>query len=304
MSGPITLYENKRTVAYTPFYFTIARGDWVREGIDVSVVTSPDASQTAPALLDGRADVSWGGPMRVMLHHDRDPDCPLVCFGQVVARDPFLLIGREPNERFRFADLVGRRVAVATEVPTPWMTFQDDLARAGIDPASLDRTPDLTMAENVEALKNGAADVVQLFEPYADELVSSGAGHVWHRFARRGDISYTSFYTTRRFASEQRETCAALVRGIASMQKALYAEPPTAIAEAIANFFPDLPTGSLARMIDGYRASHLWARTPSLPRDAFLRLKAALVSGRLIDIDPPYEHIVDADLSNAAAENR
>jgi NitT/TauT family transport system substrate-binding protein len=94
------------------------------------------------------------------------------------------------------------------------------------------------------------------------------------------------------------------VRGIASMQKALYAEPPAAIADAIAGFFPDLSTGSLARMIDGYRASHLWARTPSLPRDAFLRLKAALVSGRLIDIDPPYEHIVDADLSNAAAENR
>lgn len=39
-------------------------------------------------------DVPWGGPTRVMMHHDADPRCPLVCFAQVVARDPFLLVGR------------------------------------------------------------------------------------------------------------------------------------------------------------------------------------------------------------------
>ncbi len=302
MSRPIILYENLRTVVYVPFYLAIARDDWAAEGIEVGVETSPATSETATALLDGRADVSWGGPMRVMLHHDADRESPLVCFAQVVARDPFILVGREPNERFRFADLVGRRIVVASEVPTPWMTFQDDLARAGIDPASLNRAPDRPMAESAAALRDGLVDVVQVFEPHADRLVESGQGYIWHRFADRGDIAYTSFYTTHRFARERREVCRALVRGIARAQRALHRESPMEIARAIAEFFPDSAIEELARIVDGYRASGLWARTPALPAAAFLRLKAALVSGALITYDAPYDRVIDADLSNSLAD--
>ena len=152
--------------------------------------------------------------MRVMLHHDRDPECPLICFDQVVARDPFILIGRQPNHRFRFRDLAEQRVAVACEVPTPWMCFQDDLRRAGIDPAAIIRVPDAPIAENLKRLAAGEVDVVQVFEPYAAQAEIEGIGHIWHRFAERGDRGYTSFYTTRRFLTERREICEALVRGI------------------------------------------------------------------------------------------
>jgi NitT/TauT family transport system substrate-binding protein len=66
--------------------------------------------------------------MRVMLHHDRDPECQLVAFGQVVARDPFILIGREPKPGFpAFVTFVTRRLAIAEEVPNPLDDFQDDL---------------------------------------------------------------------------------------------------------------------------------------------------------------------------------
>ncbi|MDP6709518.1 MAG: ABC transporter substrate-binding protein [Alphaproteobacteria bacterium] len=299
MARPIVLYENLRTMVYVPFYLAIARGDWAAEGIEVRCQTSPATAETAQGLIDGRVDVSWGGPMRVMLHHDADPDCALVCFAQVVARDPFILVGRERKRRFRFSDLTGRRVAVATEVPTPWMTFQDDLARAGIDPAALDRAADRPMAENLAALEAGEVDVIQVFEPYADRAVRSGVGHLWHRFATRGDIAYTSFYTTRRFAEEERAVCRALVRGIARAQQALRSETPMAIARTIAGFFPETPAAELARVITGYRASGLWAETPALPATAFGRLKAALLSGGLIERDIPYQRVVDAELSSA-----
>ncbi|NQW11731.1 MAG: ABC transporter substrate-binding protein [Alphaproteobacteria bacterium] len=297
MARPIVLYENLRIPSYTPFYLAIARGDWAREGVDVEVRLSPAGAETAQGLLDGRVDVSWGGPMRVMMHHDADRKCPLVCFGQVVARDPFLLIGREPNPTFRFRDLAGLRVGVAIEVPTPWMTFQDDVGRAGVDPAALNRVPDVTMAENIDRLAAGEVDVIQVFEPHAERAVHTGVGHVWHRFATRGDVAFTSFYTTRRFATEQRETCRALVRGITAALQALHSETPTVIAQQIAAFFPALETAALARIIDGYRASGLWPRTTALPVDAFVRLKAALLSGGLIAYDAPYDRVVDAELS-------
>lgn len=303
MPKTITLFENLRAVPYVPFYLAIARGDWVREGIDVRVETSPAMNQTAEALLDGRADVSWGGPMRVMTYHDKDPDCPLVCFGQVVARDPFILVGREPNERFRFQDLAELRVAIAEEAPTPWMTFQDDLARAGVPPTKLRRTADRPMPENVRAFEAGDIDVIQVFEPYAEDLVSRGAGHIWHRFAARGDIAYTSFYTTRPFAKRQRKTCRALVRGIARAQQALHSQSAIETAKAVRPFFPDLSQRRLARMITGYRRSGLWATTPALPPEAFARLKAALLSGGLITRDVPYDNAVDSQLSETPLDD-
>ena len=81
----ITLCENMRAVPYVPFYLALAGGYWESEGLDIRHVVSPSTARTATALLDGKVDVSWGGPMRVMMHHDADPRCPLVCFAQVLS---------------------------------------------------------------------------------------------------------------------------------------------------------------------------------------------------------------------------
>jgi NitT/TauT family transport system substrate-binding protein len=176
------------------------------------------------------------------------------------------------------------------------MTFQDDLQRAGLDPAAIAGNRVRPMARNLAAYRRRTVDVVQVFEPYADQLVSEGRGHVWHRFSERGDCAYTTFYATRRFTRARREACRRLVRGMARAQKALFAATPAALADAVGSFLPNVPREALARIIGAYRASGLWAKTPELPPAPILRLKAALVSGGLIRSDPPYERIVDPEL--------
>jgi len=238
--------------------------------------------------------------MRVLMHHDVDPACPLRCFAQVVARDPFVLVGRGRRPRFRFGDLDGLRVAPAGDVPTPWMTFQDDLQRAGLDPARIAGRRVRKMAINLKAYRRGEVDVVQVFEPYADRLVREGLGTVWHRFTERGDIGYTTFYATRHTTKARREDCRRLVAGMARALRALHRATPSDIADAVSPFLPELPRPALARMISAYRGTGLWARRPDLPPAPYLRLKAALISGGLIQRDPPYEKVVDQELSQAA----
>ena len=296
----LVLCENMRAVPYVPFYLALAGGYWQSEGLDIHHVLSPATTNTPLKLLEGSADVSWGGPMRVLMHHDADPSCPLVCFAQVVARDPFVLVGRGSRRRFRFQDLAGLRVAPAGDVPTPWMTFQDDLQRAGLDPARIAGRRVRKMAVNLRAYRRGEVDVVQLFEPYADQLVREGLGTIWHRFTERGDIGYTTFYATRRTTRARRDECRRLVAGMARAQAALHRAIPSDIADAVAPFLPDLPRRSLARIVTAYRRAGLWARRPALPPSAYLRLKAALVSGGLIGRDPPYETVVDCELSQAS----
>lgn len=295
----LVLCENMRAVPYIPFYLAFAGGYWESEGLDIDHVISPATSSTPLKLLEGSADVSWGGPMRVMMHHDADPACPLVCFGQVIARDPFVLVGRGLKSDFRFADLVGLKVAPAGDVPTPWMTFQDDLQRAGLNPARIAGRRIRPMATNVRAFIRGEVDVVQVFEPHAYRLISEGIGTLWHRFTDRGDIAYTTFYATRRVTRQRRDDCHRLVAGISRALTALKRSSAVDVANAVAPFLPDLERGALAQIVESYRVNGLWPSSTALPASALLRLKASLVSGGLIQSDPAYEKIVDSELSLA-----
>jgi len=148
---PVSLQESLRGLLYAPYYAALALGAYRQEGVDVGFVSASSPADAAAGLLSGAVDVAWGGPMRVMQMYETRPDCDLVCFGEVVTRDPFLLIGREPNPDFTLADLYGKRVATVSEVPTPWLCLQEDLRRAGLDPDALPRITDRSMADAAAA---------------------------------------------------------------------------------------------------------------------------------------------------------
>ena len=175
---PIKLTENFRAVFYAPFYATQALGFYAREGVEVELLPSPAPAAAAADLLAGNIDLTWGGPMRVMKARDENPNSPLVCFCEVAARDPFFLVGRGDPSAFRLAELPRLRLATVSEVPTPWLCLQQDLRDAGVDPDRLQRVTDRTMADNLEALRKGDLDVVQLFEPYVSMALATGAGQI------------------------------------------------------------------------------------------------------------------------------
>jgi NitT/TauT family transport system substrate-binding protein len=294
---PITLQENLRGILYTPFYAALALGAYRREGVEVGFVSAPEPARAVEGLFDGTVDVAWGGPMRVMQTYDRRPDCDLVCFGEAVTRDPFFLIGCEPRPDFTFADLYGKRVATVSEVPTPWLCLQEDLRRAGLDPDELPRVADRTMAENVAALSRGEFDVVQLFEPFAEELIAAGDGHLWYAAANRGPTAYTSFYTPRTTLTARREELKKVVRALYRTQKWLHASPPEALADAVQSFFPAVPASLLRTAIARYRALGIWSRNPILPRGGYDRLRAGLLSARFVKQAAPFEQAVDNTLA-------
>ena len=119
----IVLSENFRALFYAPFYAAHATGAFRDAGVEVTLRPSPDPTAAARALRAGEVDVMWGGPLRVMIVHDSEPDADLVCFADVVARDPFFVIGARPRPDFRLADLakvkfaVGVRSADALDLP-------------------------------------------------------------------------------------------------------------------------------------------------------------------------------------------
>ncbi len=192
---------------------------------------------------------------------------------------------------------MGKRVATVSEVPTPWMCLQEDMRRAGLDPAKLDRVTDQSMASNAAALRRGEVDVVQLFQPFVEELIESGAGHIWHAAAERGPTSYTTLYARRALLTERRDECERMVRAIYRTLKWVHAGTGAQLAAAIAEYFPDVPPQRLAKALDRYKALGLWGRDPRLPKSGYERLRAGLVSGGLVKAGAPYETAVDNTLA-------
>jgi NitT/TauT family transport system substrate-binding protein len=278
----VTLIENFRAAFYAPFYAASALGAFKSEGVDVNVKASADAAQTMQTLLAGVGEVAWGGPLRLMLALEKNPARRPIVFCEVVGRDPFFLLGREPNPGFRFQDLQGKRVAVVTEVPTPWMCLQHDLRSAGIDPRMITLTPERTMSENMLALKAGDADVIQVFQPYAAELTQGGGAYLWYAAATRGPTSYTTLNTTRDYAQRHPETLAAMCRAMYRTQKWIAAHDGRALAQAISSYFPHVPAETLATCYEHYRELGVWNSAPLMSRDGFEWLReAGLASGRL-----------------------
>src|ERR1044072_7799937 len=182
----VKLSENFRAVFYAPFYATHALGFYSSEGVEGELLNSPAPATAAAGLLDGSIDISWGAPRRVMKARDEDPASPLVCFCEVAARDPFYLVGKRDASTFRLSDLAGLKVGTVSEVATPWLCLQHDLRLQGVDPAQIDRVTERTMADNLEALRRGELDVVQMFEPYVSMASRAGAGAIPYAASARG----------------------------------------------------------------------------------------------------------------------
>ena len=296
----IILSENFRALFYAPFYAAHASGAFKRAGVEVELRPSSDPLEAARALRAGEVDVMWGGPLRVLIARDKDPGSDLVCFCDVVARDPFFVVGATPRPDFKFADLLSVKLATVSEVPTPWVCLQDDLRRAGVDPEKVDRVADKSMAENEAALREGKVDAVQVFQPYAENLVSTGAGHIWNAAAGRGLTAYTTLVTRRGILADRADELARMIRGMDATLKWFAVTPSLEIVDVVQSFFLEVPRDLFAACIDRYRALELWGRDPVIRREGYDRLHAAMRSSGILSRDIAFEDVIDTRLATRA----
>jgi len=301
---PIKLAENFRAVFYAPFYAAQSLGFYAEEDVEVELIGSSVPGDGASALLNDTVDLTWGGPMRVMKAHDLQPSSPLVCFCEVVARDPFFLVGRHHRSEFELRDLTSLRFAAVSEVPTPWMCLQNDLREQGIDPSAIARAPDQSMGANLEALCKGQLDVVQLFEPYASMALQLEAGDILYAAITRGPTVYTTFIATRGGIERHRDAFAGMTRAIARMQDWLPRHNAEELADITAPFYPDIPPSILVSSLHRYGQTGIWARAPDVSREGFRRLGECLVSGGFLSRMPTYEDCVEQSLGAVAAMPR
>jgi NitT/TauT family transport system substrate-binding protein len=286
----LRLAENFRAVFYAPFYATFALGHFASEGLDVALVDSGAPGGGPASLLEGTVDVTWGGPMRVMRNRDQGgPD--LLCFCEVVRRDPFYLVGRPPEGGFDLRSLSRLRLGSVSEVPTPWLCLQQDLRDLGLDPQRITRIANRDMAANLTGLGQGDIDVAQVFEPFAEQALSGGFAILYAQ-SSRGATAYTTFTATPEGIRRHREAFARMTRAMARTQAWLSSNTGDDHARAVASFFPSIPPARLAHALSRYLEARVWAVDTDVSREGFSRLARSLLSGGFISSLPRYDDCV------------
>ena len=296
----ITLFENFRALFYAPFYAAFEISAYEQEKVDVILAPMSSPGDGVSAILDGAEAITWGGPMRVMRNRNETTESDLVCFCEVVGKDPFQLVGRTPKPDFKIPDLVGIRFASFLEAPTPWLCLQEDLRRENIDPDTLNRTADRTVADIVDGLKKGEFDLVQVPEPFAQALVEEGHGHIWYETARRGPCCYTTFSAKRSFIDTHQEEVSAVYAAQLATLEWVRDETADEIAKVVAPYFADMPSARLAQSIERYKRAGLWSQNPTVSRAGINRLQAGLLSGGFIEREIPYEEMVETRFDSPA----
>jgi len=290
----ISLLENFRALFYTPYYASFEIGSYKNAGVDVTLVEASTPGSGIDAIARGEPVLTWGGPMRVLKDHSENPKSDLVCFCEVVGKDPFHILGHEPKPDFTLQDLTKIKLATFSEAATPWNCLQEDLRRADNDPASVDRVTDGAAADNIEAFLSGSIDAIQILEPYTEQLLTSGKGYLWYEGASRGVCSYTTFYTGRAFVNDHESEMLAMTSAMAETLKWVYAKDALTVAKTIAKYFPDEDVTLLARSLKRYQAAEIWNKTPAFNQQGLERLRAGLLTNDFIERNVPYSEIIDS----------
>ena len=299
----LRIAENFEALFYAPLYAMQARGFAQHENLTIDWLPPGGPGGAIDAVRTGEVDLTWGGPMRVLRDRDSlpDDDASLLCLGEVVGRDPFLLMMRAEDAVRRGAqmsmpDLASLRLSVVSEVPTPWLCLQQDLRNAGMDPAHMVAggrvVQGLSMTAQIEALRNGSVDVIQLFEPYVSQLERDGFASVVYAASTRGACCYTTFITARRTLAQHRQPIAALQRALARAQRWIVTEGPEALAQCIAPRFSGVSPDVLRAAVSRYVSSGVWSMSPQVSREGVDRLRESLLAGGFVGQAAGFDTIV------------
>ena len=287
----LTIAENFSGLFYVPYYVLRERSLAEQHGLEVQWLPPGSPGGAIDDVKSGKIDLTWGGPMRVMIDHDStaDDEHRLLSLSQAVGRDPFCLLTNQPN--LSLADLPDLRMSVVKEVPTPWLCLQADLGDQGIDiPQQLTTT--WSMQEQLDALVNNEVDVIQTFEPFVSQALLSDRCHLLYEASRRGPTVYTGFITSRATLQARHGELAALDAALAQALRWMHEAGPVETAKIVSGYFPELAHDNLVSAAKRYLTSDVWSESTTINRNGFERLSDSFFRGGAISAPASYERCV------------
>lgn len=278
------------SIYYAPFYMAWRGGHFERAGIDVEYTAYGDGRLVQEALEGGAIDVGLGGIMRSLEMYDRGAATVPVHFARVNDRDGFFLLGR--SEQFEWPDLLGKRLLIFSEAPTPRYILRGFLAERGLDADRIDYVTDRPIAELAAAFRAGEGDFFEGPAHVVEDLLRSGSAVFLRSLGEAtGNIPYSSYAVQPDVLDREAEMIDAVFRGHAAALDWMGTVDGAAIWDVIRPAFPDAHDEIFRRAVERYQRLGTWSSSPTLDRDTYQRLAELLQRGGLISSIAPFKTV-------------
>ncbi|MDS1138781.1 ABC transporter substrate-binding protein [Nitratireductor indicus] len=301
MTDLIRVTPSGLSVIYTPHYLAEDMGFFAAQGlkVDSSVYAGPGSSWLSDNLTSGKADVAMGGIWIPLAYREIVAELPI--FAMINARNPQIILSREPVENFTWEHLYGKRVVLPMESTSQWMFLRGAMLEVG---AGIDRIRfirDLHVETTTTMWRAGFGDFYLTTPPLSHKLVDEGAFVATTIPECCGPVPWSVYYTTPQFLARPDNAAGRYAAAVEQSLRWVLAQPVEEVAKAVGPRFPDTPPELITRSLRGIIDAGTWQPSVAIPRGSFDRYQGIIAEFGLINEPYAFDMVVAAAPAEYAA---
>jgi NitT/TauT family transport system substrate-binding protein len=291
----VRLSEVTHSVFYAPQYVAINKGFFKDAGLDVELQNGQGADKVMTAVLAGQCDIGFAGPEASIYVYNEGKEDYAVVFAQLTKRDGSFLVGKKPEDSFKWSNLKGKNIIGGRKGGVPEMTLEYVLNKNGVKPGTdVNIDTSVQFALMAGAFTGGNSEYVTLFEPTASMLEKEGKGYILASVGQEsGEIPYTAYFAKKSYIQKNKNIMQKFTNAIYEGQKWVATHTPKEIAETIKPSFPDTDIGILETVAKRYKDIDAWSKDPVMTEESFERLQTVMEQAGELKAKAPYDKVVD-----------
>lgn len=174
------------------------------------------------------------------------------------------------------------------------MTFEWALKENGINPKEdLEIDTSVAFPAMEGAFISGNADFVTLFEPNALSVEKQGLGYIVGYVGKwSGEVPYTAYNAKKSYIKNNKDVIDGFKKAIDKGLKHVREEKESVIAEEIKEYFPELSTSDLTKIIKRYKTNDAWADSTKITKKDFEHLEDIIINAGELEKKVPYDKLV------------
>lgn len=289
MAESIHIEFTRFSAFYSPLIATIAGGFLKEEGFEATHAISTPGKSAIEGLVAGTVQVAQSAPSQGFGPLEKGQKPPALHFAQINEMDGFFLVGREPQPRFDWSSLKGKRIVLDVG-GQPLFMFKYALHKSGLDYSDI--VP-LNLGSDAmdPAFRRGEGDYISMQGPAPQQLEHDKVGHIVASVGKAiGPCAFSSLAARPDWLGT--DQAKRFMRAYRKARTWVRETSPDEIARVEAPFFPGIAPEALSRTIATYQTLGNWTPHVEITREAWEATNDIFLYNKQITRRHAYEDVI------------
>jgi len=268
----IKVVEAEHSILALPHYIALAQGFYREQKLELeSRVLFSDQNDLK---LTGQGDVFLGNLCQSTFTRPLGTGAHLVAFAGVSRKDGTFLLAQKDEKSFSWGRLKLKTVLGDAPDNQSNIVLEEALRQNNLTLQQVIIMQNIPPDLKEGAFQAGVGHYVQMAEPQATLTESKGNGKIATFLGSTvGTIPSLVFAAPKNYLKDHSEAIQKLVNGLCKGMLWLDYHKPAEAARVVAPFFPNLDEQTMLKMIERYKKSGMWDKSPAIDKEDYDRLQ-------------------------------